>query len=219
MKVFIIGVTGAVGGLVAERLVARGVTVAGLVRREEQRERLASRSVHAEVGDLADLSEDELTTMLAETDVVVYAAGSNGGSAEATDAIDGAAVVKALAAAGAVDARFVLVSVLPESWRERDLGDDVEHYFAVKKETDVAVSRARSDWLIVRPSRLLDEPGRGTVSLGPAELHDEIPREDVADTLVELILEPRINRQILELNTGPTPIPEAVHGNVPDLSR
>ncbi|MBC9226512.1 NAD(P)H-binding protein [Aeromicrobium sp. 636] len=218
MKVFIIGVTGAVGGLVAERLVARGVTVAGLVRREEQRERLASRSVDTQVGDLADLSEDQLATMLAESDVVVYTAGSNAGATEVTDAIDGAGVVKALAAAGAVDARFVLVSVLPESWRERDLDAEVEHYFAVKKETDVAVSRASSDWVIIRPSLLLDEPGRGTVSLGPAELHDEIPREDVADTLVEVILEPRINRQILELNTGPTPIPEAVRGNVHELS-
>ncbi|MTB89027.1 NAD(P)H-binding protein [Aeromicrobium senzhongii] len=218
MKVFIIGVTGAVGVLVAERLVARGVTVAGLVRREEQRERLASRSVDTEVGDLADLSEDQLATMLAESDVVVYTAGSNAGATEVTDAIDGAGVVKALAAAGEVDARFVLVSVLPESWRERDLDAEVEHYFAVKKETDVAVSRASSDWVIIRPSLLLDEPGRGTVSLGPAELHDEIPREDVADTLVEVILEPRINRQILELNTGPTPIPEAVRGNVHELS-
>src|ERR671916_579599 len=50
----------------------------------------------------------------------------------------------------------------------------------------------------------------GTVSLGPAEFHGQIARDDVAGTLAELLHEPRIGRQILELNTGATPIEEAV---------
>ncbi|MFE2640491.1 hypothetical protein ACFXKF_38140 [Streptomyces scopuliridis] len=52
------------------------------------------------------------------------------------------------------------------------------------------------------------------MSLGPAELHGQIAREDVAVTLAELLHEPRIGRQILELNTGSTPIEEAVCANV-----
>jgi hypothetical protein len=102
-----------------------------------------------------------------------------------------------------------------ESWRERDLGEEVEYYFAVKKQADVALSRSGLNWLILRPSLLLDGPGTGTVSLGPAELHGEIARDDVAATLAELLHEPRIGRQILELDTGPTPIEEAVRANVP----
>lgn len=50
----------------------------------------------------------------------------------------------------------------------------------------------------------------GTVSLGPAQLHDQIAREDVAATLHE----PRIGRQIPELNTGTTPIADAVLQNL-----
>ncbi|MDQ1022180.1 hypothetical protein [Streptomyces afghaniensis] len=52
------------------------------------------------------------------------------------------------------------------------------------------------------------------MSLGPAELHGEITRDDVATTLAELLHEPRIGRQILELNTGSTPIEEALRANV-----
>lgn len=52
------------------------------------------------------------------------------------------------------------------------------------------------------------------MSLGPAEFRGQITRDDVASTLAELLHEPRIGRQILELNTGSTPIEEAVRANV-----
>lgn len=200
MKVFIVGISGAIGGLVAEKLQSRGVTVHGLVRHDDQRAELAARGVNATVGDLASMSADELAAAFSDADAIVYSAGSNGGAREVTKAIDGDGVAKAIEAArlAKVD-RFTLVSVLPESWRERDLGEEVEYYFAVKKEADIAVTRSDLNWLILRPSLLLDDPGKDTISLGPAELHGDIAREDVAGTLVELLHEPRIRRQILEL--------------------
>jgi uncharacterized protein YbjT (DUF2867 family) len=215
VDVFIIGVTGGIGGLLTQRLRLRGDAVHGLVRREEQRAELATRGVNARVGDLSSMTEEQLAAAFGDVDAIVFSAGSNGGSREVTTAIDGDGVVKAIKAARLAGVeRFVLVSVLPESWRERDLGDEVEYYFAVKKGADVAVSRSDLNWLIVRPSLLLDGPGIGTVSLGPAEFHGQIARDDVAATLAELLHEPRIGRQILELNAGSTPIDEAVRANV-----
>lgn len=215
MDVFIIGITGGVGGLLARNLRARGDAVHGLVRREDQQAELATRGVHAHVGDLSTMTAEQLAAAYGDVDVIVFSAGSNGGSKEVTTAIDGDGVVKAMDAARLAGVeRFALVSVLPESWRERDLGEEVEYYFAVKKRADIAVSRSDLNWLILRPSLLLDGPGTGTVSLGPAEFHGEITREDVAATLAELLHEPRIGRQILELNTGSTPIEEAVRANV-----
>ncbi len=215
MDVFIIGITGGIGDLLARKLRSRGDTVRGLVRRDEQQAALAAQGVQATVGDLAGMTVEELAAAFGGVDVIVFSAGSNGGSREVTKAIDGDGVVKAIDAARLAGVeRFVLVSVLPESWRERDLGDEVEYYFAVKKGADVAVSRSDLNWLILRPSLLVDDPGIGTVSLGPAEFHGQIAREDVAATLAELLHEPRIGRQILELNTGSTPIPEAVRANV-----
>ncbi|WP_211147000.1 NAD(P)-binding oxidoreductase [Paenibacillus dokdonensis] len=126
-----------------------------------------------------------------------------------------AMVTKAIEAAQRAQInRFALVSVLPESWRERNLGDEVEYHFTVKKKADIVLSRSDLDWLILRPSLLVDNPGTGLVSLGPAEFHDQIAYADVAETLAELLHEPRISQQILELNTGSTPIRDAINANI-----
>ncbi len=215
MRVFIIGIAGGIGGLLARELRSRGDDVHGLVRRPEQRAELEAHGVKVRVGDLAEMTAEDLASAIGDVDVVVFSAGSNGGSRQATKAIDGDGVEKAIAAARLAEIeRFALVSVLPESWRERDNGKDVEYYFAVKKQADVALSRSGLDWLILRPSLLVDDPGVGTVSLGPAELHGQIAREDVADTLAELLHEPGIGRQILELDSGSTLIEDAVQANV-----
>ncbi len=215
MRVFVIGISGAVGGLLAEDLAGRGDVVSGLVRREDQRAGLAARGVEAHVGDIGAMTADQLATVLGGVDAVVYTAGSNGGRRDVTDAVDGEGVVTALEAARRAGVtRFALVSVLPEAWRERDLDEDEEHYFAVKKLTDVAVSESDLDWLILRPSLLVDRAATGRVALGPAQPHGEIARADVAATLAELLHEPRIRRQILELDEGETPIASAVRAQV-----
>ncbi|WP_326813234.1 NAD(P)H-binding protein (plasmid) [Streptomyces scopuliridis] len=215
MDVFIIGISGGVGGLLARNLRARGDHVHGLVRREQQRADLASRGAIAHLGDLARMTVRELATAFGTVGTVVYSAGSNGGGKEVTDAIDNRGVVKAIEAARLAGIpRFALVSVLPEAGRGQGMSEEEEYYFAVKKEADIALTRSGLDWLILRPSMLTDGPGTGQVSLGPAESHDEISREDVAATLAELLHEPRIGRQILELNTGSTPLREAVQANI-----
>ncbi|MEU5908998.1 NAD(P)H-binding protein [Micromonospora sp. NPDC047527] len=216
MKVFILGISGAVGRLLADDLSKRGDTVSGLVRRDEQKFELMRRGVHASVGQLADMTVDSLGSMLRGVDAVVYTAGSNGGARDVTAAIDGEGVIRVLEATTLAGVhRFTLVSVMPEAGRDQDLSDDEEFYFAVKKIVDVVVSQSHLDWLILRPSMLLDRPGTGSVSLGPAQPHDEIAREDVAATLAALLHEPRIRRQILELTQGSTPIAIAVSANLP----
>jgi uncharacterized protein YbjT (DUF2867 family) len=215
VKVFILGISGAIGALLADKLSAGGTEVHGLVRKPAQQVNLAARGVETTLGELSTMSAAELARAASGSDAIVYTAGSNGGAREVTKAIDGDGVAKALEAARIAGVRrFVLVSVLPESWRERDNPDEVEYYFAVKKQADIAVTRSDLDWVILRPSLLVDDPALGTISLGPAEAHGEIARADVAETLTELLLEPRIRRQILELNTGTTPIREAVRANV-----
>jgi uncharacterized protein YbjT (DUF2867 family) len=215
VHVFIIGISGAIGGLVAERLRVRGDQVSGLVRSRQQERRLSDAGIRAHVGDVSTLIADDLIPLLDGVDVIVFTAGSNGGARAVTDAIDSTAVEMSLVAAESAGLRrFVLVSVFPEAWRERTLSDDEEHYFAVKKAVDVRVSRSSVEWLVLRPSLLTDEAGSGRVTLGPAADHEEIPREDVADVLVELLHQPSINRRILELTRGETPFAEAVRAQL-----
>jgi len=215
LNVFIIGITGKIGSLLAQILLEKGDTVRGLVRRADQQTELAARGIQTEIGDIASLPADQLATSFGNADVIVFSAGSNGGSREVTKAIDDDGVARTIDAAGKAGIqRLILVSVLPESWRERNLSEDEEYYFAAKKKADIRLSRSDLDWIILRPSLLVDDPGFGTVSMGPAEFHGQIAREDVAATLAELLHEPRIGRQILELNEGSTSIREAVAANI-----
>ena len=133
MNVFIIGITGGVGGLLAQDLRGCGDAVHGLVRRHDQQADLQAPGMTARIGDLACMTVPELAAAFGDADAIVFSAGSNGGSRAVTTAVDGEGVAKAIEAARLAGARrFALVSVLPESWRERDLGDDVEFYFTVK---------------------------------------------------------------------------------------
>lgn len=215
LNVFIIGITGKIGSLLAQILLEKCDTVRGLVRRADQQTELAARGIQTEVGDIATLPAERLAAAFGSADVIVFSAGSNAGSREATQAIDDEGLAKAVEASRQAGIkRFVSVSVLPESWRERNLSEDEEYYFAAKKKADILLSRSDLDWVILRPSLLVDDLGVGTVSMGPAEFHGQIAREDVAATLAELLHEPRIGRQILELNEGSTSIRDAVIANI-----
>lgn len=87
---------------------------------------------------------------------------------------------------------------------------DFETYMTEKKNAETALVLTDLDWLIVRPSALTDEAGAGEVDLGLAKIHVEIAREDVAATVAEVLEQPGVNRLILEVTGGTTPIHEAV---------
>ncbi|WP_285028199.1 NAD(P)H-binding protein [Plantibacter sp. ME-Dv--P-122b] len=211
MRVFIFGITGRVGRLLATRLRTRGAIVSGLSRSSLPDSALEAEGMTTVTGELGAATTSDITAMISDSDVVVFAAGSNAGAQSVTDDIDDAALRRVSdSVATTPRKRLILLSVMPEAWRERQLSDDEEHYFAVKKRAEIALTRQPIDWVILRPSLLTDGPGQGTVALGPAEFHDEIARDDVAAVLEALILEPAISRRILELNNGPTTITEAV---------
>lgn len=214
-RTFVLGITGGVGRRLASVLRGRGDQVGGLVRRADQQAPFDELGIKTVVGSLADMDAPRLAELLDGVGALVFAAGSNAADREVTDAVDGAGVTKAIEAARLAGVtRFLLVSVMPEAWRERDLGDDDEHYFAVKKRADVAVSRSDLDWVVLRPSLLTDDPGEGTVDLGPAAIHNQVSRDDVAATVAAILSEPRVSRQILELDSGRTPIADAVQALV-----
>ena len=66
------------------------------------------------------------------------------------------------------------------------------------------------DWVILRPGTLLDTPGTGKVRAGLAIPYGEVPRDDVAATLLALVERPDVARVIIELTQGDTPVGEAL---------
>ncbi|MGY8667669.1 NAD(P)H-binding protein [Bradyrhizobium sp. UFLA05-109] len=216
MKIFIVGISGETGFRLARLLKERGDEVDGLYRRAEQGERLRAIGIAGTHGDLVWIDETKLATHFAGSDVIVFTAGAGESDSDAMiDAIDGDGVTKSIAAArDAGVKRFILVSVFPEAGRQDGWGESFEHYIAAKKRADVELSRTELDWVILRPSSLNNETGVGTVSLGPAEFHTDIRRDDVAATIAELVHTPALRRRILELTEGTTPIARAVMAQI-----
>jgi uncharacterized protein YbjT (DUF2867 family) len=173
---------------------------------------LEEMGVKAFAGDIATISERDLTKFIRESEVLVFTAGAGEQDDESMiDAVDFGGVKKAIAAMRlAGHSRLLLISVFPEAAREQCLGDSFEHYMSAKKKADVEVVNSGLDWIILRPSSLNDTPGTGRVSLGLANFHTEISRDDVASTVVALLNAPKITRKILELTEGTQVIADAV---------
>ena len=74
-----------------------------------------------------------------------------------------------------------------------------------------AFSDKRPGMVILRPGTLSDAEGSGLVTAGPAIAYGEVPRADVAATLVALVERPGITRAIIELTAGTTPVGDALH--------
>ncbi|QKP76343.1 NAD(P)H-binding protein [Methyloligella sp. GL2] len=212
MKVFIVGIAGKVGIRLAERLVARGDEVDGLYRRPQQKEALAAVGIQATEGDLVKMSAAELAEAIRGSDVVVFSAGAGGeGGPEMTTAIDGDGMTKTIEAVQQAGiARLILVSAFPNALRERETSDRFEHYMTVKRRSEVELVDSDLDWMILRPGTLTDDTGSGRVSLSLALPYGDVPRDDVAETLAEIVHAPGTARTILELISGSVPAAEAV---------
>ncbi|WP_315769857.1 MULTISPECIES: NAD(P)H-binding protein [unclassified Bradyrhizobium] len=212
MRIFIVGISGETGFRLASLLKRRGDEVDGLYRRVDQGEKLRSIGVAGTHGDLVRMDQTKLAHHFSGSDVIVFSAGAGDADSDAMiDMVDGDGVTKSIAAARRAGVeRFVLVSVFPEAGRREGWGESFEHYIAVKKRADVELSRTELDWVIIRPSSLNNEPGVGAVSLGPAEFHTNISRDDVAATMAQVIHTPALRRKIPELTEGATPIETAV---------
>jgi uncharacterized protein YbjT (DUF2867 family) len=211
-KVFIIGAAGKVGRHLVGQLAGRGHQALALHRNLEQAAELSALGGQPVAGDLLALDAAGLAELMAGCDVVVFTAGAGGkGGMEMTNAIDGRGLELAVAAAGQAGIRrFLLVSAFPEAGRGRQLPERFENYMRVKKLADVHLAETDLDWVILRPGTLLDEAGRGRVRADLAIPYGSVARADVAATLVELIDQPRVNRIIIELTGGDTPVAEAV---------
>jgi uncharacterized protein YbjT (DUF2867 family) len=210
-KVFVVGAAGKVGRRLCRQLSAKGHRVAALHRRPEQGDELTRLGATPVVGSLLDLDAADLAKLMSGSDAVVFTAGAGGAGIELTNAIDGRGLELATEAAAIAGVqRFILVSVFPDALRGKETSVGFENYIAVKKRADVHLVETGLDWVIVRPGTLHDDPGTGRVRAGVAIPYDEVPRDDVAATIVELVGRSAVNRIIIELTAGDVPVTEAI---------
>src|SRR5690606_4369344 len=155
MRIFLIGATGGVGHRLLPLLHVRGHEVVGLHRKPEQSAAIAKAGGIPMLGDIIDMTVDDLVAAGKGCDVIVFSAGAAGSGLDRTTAIDGDGPIKTIEAAKRLGiSRFYLVSAFPEAGRQRDRNDRFEHYMAEKKRADVAVAASDLDWVILRPGTL-----------------------------------------------------------------
>jgi nucleoside-diphosphate-sugar epimerase len=215
MRVVIVGGHGKIALHLTGRLVARGVGVLGVIRRQDQAADIQALGGKSAVSDIENASVSELAEVIGGADAVLFAAGAGAGSgAERKLTVDRDGAIKALQASVAAGVpRYLIVSSVGAE--DPPDGDDVfSVYLRAKAEADAAVQASETDWTILRPGRLTDDPGRGRVRISREPVRGEIPREDVAAVLDELLQSGRPSRAILYVNGGEDPIDRALEDQV-----
>jgi nucleoside-diphosphate-sugar epimerase len=161
---------------------------------------------------LCDLERDDPRAHIGAADAIVFAAGAGPGSGpERKRTVDLGGAVKLVEAASATGvARFVIVSSMGYGQLER-ADPSMRPNLEAKRDADAAVRGSGLDWTIVKPGRLTNEPGSGRIdaarSLGR---RGDVPRDDVALTILECLDAPNTVRREFELLAGDTPAAEAV---------
>ena len=208
MDVVVVGGHGKVARELLRMLAEGGERARGVIRNPDHSAEL--RDLGAEPV-ICDVEREELTEAIAGADAVVFAAGAGPGSgSERKRTVDYGGAVKLIAAARANGvSRYVMVSAMgvrsPETWSEQ-----MAPYYRAKADADRDLEASGLDFTIVRPGGLTDDPGTGLIEAARALERGQIPREDVAATLLAVLGEPATIGKAFDLISGPKPIQEAV---------
>ena len=161
---------------------------------------------------LCDLERDEPHQHVGSAQAIVFAAGAGPGSGpERKRTVDLGGAVKLIEAARELGvARYVMVSSMGTQ--------DVEHaaeamrpYLQAKRDADDALMASGLDWTIVRPGRLTDAPGTGSVDAARAlGRRGEITRDDTALVILEALPRQSTIRVAFDVLEGPTPVAQAL---------
>lgn len=208
MRVSVAGGHGQIAMLLHPLLKARGHQVRGLIRNPDHADDVRRAGAEPVLCDVE--GEDDVAEAVGSADAVVFAAGAGPGSGAARKlTMDRDGAIKLIDAAHRNGIRrFVMISAMNA---EEQRGDDVfQTYLRAKAEADEALRSSGLDYTIVRPGRLINDPGRGRVRLAPRLPRGEIPRADVAAVVAYVLETPETVGCQFDVISGEQTIAEAV---------
>jgi len=214
MDVAVAGGHGKVALRLLRLLAQRGDRARGLIRNLEHAGDLEAVGALPVGADLENLDADAIARSISGVDAIVFSAGAGPGSGPARKrTVDYGGAVKLIEVAKRNGiSRYVIVSAMGV----RDpgaRGTEMRPYYEAKLEADQALEASGLDYTIVRPGRLTDAPGTGLIEAGPRlGRGGEIPRDDVAATLLACLDDPGTIGKGFDLLSGETRIVEALAG-------
>jgi uncharacterized protein YbjT (DUF2867 family) len=208
MEVLVAGGHGQIAQRLLRLLADRGDRGRGIIRNPDHAADLEALGAEPV---LCDLEADDPRPHIGGAQAIVFAAGAGPGSGDARKrTMDLGGAVKMIDAARELGvARFVMVSAMGTA--------DAEHagamrpYLEAKRDADEALMASGLDWTVVRPGRLTDAPGAGTVDASRGlGRRGEITRDDTALVLLETLRAPNTIGVGFDVLAGPTPVAVAV---------
>lgn len=215
MDIALIGGHGKVALHLIPLLHAAGHHVDAVIRNPQHRDDVVDAGAQAIVADVEKMDVDALTTLLRGHDVVIWSAGAGGGDPQRTYAVDRDAAIRSIdAAARAGVGRFLMVSYFgagPAHGVPQD--NSFFAYAQAKAEADEHLRHSDLDWTILAPSSLTTDQGTGDIEISSAASPvsaTSVPRSDVAAVIAAVVERPGAAGQMIEFNSGATPIEQAL---------
>jgi uncharacterized protein YbjT (DUF2867 family) len=213
MDVVVAGGHGQIGRRLLRLLAARGDRARGLIRNPDHASDLESDGAEAVLCDL-EADDADVAGAIAGADAVVFSAGAGPGSGpERKQTVDLGGAVKLIDAAKANGiARYVIVSSMGAD--NPPPGEETfTVYLRAKAAADEALAESGLDFTIVRPGGLTNDPGTGQIDAAEhLGRRGQIPRDDVAATLVSVLDEPSTVGKTFEVLSGDKDITAALKG-------
>lgn len=209
MEILVAGGHGQIALRLLRLAVERGHRGRGLIRNPEHAADLEAVGAEPVV---CDMEREDVGAPVRGADAIVFAAGAGPGSGpERKRTVDHGAAVALIEAARALGVdRYVMISAMGAD--DPDAGpESMRPYLQAKGDADAALRASGLTWTIVRPGRLTDDAGTDRVDAAPSlGRRGEVPRDDVALVLVEVLDEPATAGVTFELLAGHTPARDAV---------
>ncbi|WP_378188041.1 SDR family oxidoreductase [Aquimarina sp. W85] len=207
-RILIAGANGTTGKQIVNYLkVSDNFVPVAMVRKEEQVKEFESQGIETVFGDL----EKDLSNVTKGIDKVIFAAGSGGEKVIEVDQEGAKKLIDVSKKSGIK--KFVMLSSMGADAPEK--ANELQEYLKAKHNADVYLRESGLNYTIVRPGSLNNEQGNGNIILNAhLDKSGEIPRSDVAKTLINSLEDDRANNTTFEILEGDTPIAEAVvHAN------
>lgn len=209
MDIVVAGGHGQIGLRLLRLVAARGGRARGLIRNPDHADDLRAAGAEPVLCNLE--REDDVAGFVGAADAVVFAAGAGPGSGpvrKRTMDLGGALKLIDAAIASGVS-RYVVVSAIGAG-RPGEVSGPMRPYIEAKAEADARLTTSGLDFTIVRPGRLTDDPGTGRVRAGAELGYGEVPRDDVAASLLAVLEADNSIGKAFDLLAGETPIEQAV---------
>jgi len=213
MKVLVIGANGKVARYFADFAKDdSSLEEIAMIRHAEQKPFFEERGIETVLLDLAKNSVEELAAAMKDVDAVVFSAGAGGSGYDQTVLVDLDGAIKTMEASEQAGVkRFVMVSTFRTGREEMAKEHDLQIYTIAKNYADEWLkNRTDLDWTIVHPGILVNTPGTNQVKVGMGQEINEIPRQDVAQTLVSVLQNDNTIKQEFEVLSGDTDVDDAV---------